>query len=259
MKLVTFNIRCDYNQDGENSFIFRKEMIRKKIDKERPDIICFQEVLPHVAAWLKEVLQDYYVVGCGRSEILDNEQMTVAFRKSRMNLISMETFWLSPHCYEPGSRYEEQSDCPRVCTELVLEDMEENKVFRLVNVHLDHLGVKARMQGLNQILQKMDQERLLPHIPVILAGDFNAEPESVEIRQLNQRLDYVNVTEGIGITFHGFLPEEQPEQIDYIYIRNQEGYDSLQCLSVEKWEDKEEKVWLSDHYPISVRLEWKKL
>ena len=113
IKLVTFNIRCDYDQDGANSFRFRKPVILKKLAEEKPDVICFQEVLPHVAAWLKENLTEYTVVGCGRSETLEDEQMTVAFRTDRLNLINMETFWLSPTPYVPASRYEEQSICPR--------------------------------------------------------------------------------------------------------------------------------------------------
>ena len=64
LKLVTFNIRCDYDQDGANSFRFRKPVILKKLAEEKPDVICFQEVLPHVAAWLKENLTEYTVIGC---------------------------------------------------------------------------------------------------------------------------------------------------------------------------------------------------
>lgn len=255
LKLVTFNIRCDYNQDGNNSFVYRKEVIRKKIQETKPDVICFQEVLLHVAQWLKEELTEYYVAGCGRSAVLDNEQMTVAFRKDRLNLIAMDTFWLSETCYEPGSRYEEQSECPRVCTEMVLEDMEVHKAFRLVNVHLDHLGAKARILGLKQIIEKMEKEKFLPRIPIILAGDFNGEPDSEEIRQMERYPDYVNATEGIGITFHGFAGLEAPQIIDYIYIRNTEE-STLKSMHIEKWEDQKNGVWLSDHYPICVSLEW---
>lgn len=50
LKLVTFNIRCDYDQDGANSFRFRKPVILKKLAEEKPDVICFQEVLPHVGS-----------------------------------------------------------------------------------------------------------------------------------------------------------------------------------------------------------------
>ena len=102
MKVVTFNIRCDYGQDGENNFCFRRPLILEKLRRERPDLICFQEVLPHVAAWLKGELADYYVIGCGRSETLEDEQMTVAYRKDCLNLIQMETFWLSDTPNAPG-------------------------------------------------------------------------------------------------------------------------------------------------------------
>ena len=66
MKFVTFNIRCDFGQDGANNFIYRRPLILEKIRQEKPDIIGFQEVLPHVAAWLKENLTEYYIAGCGR-------------------------------------------------------------------------------------------------------------------------------------------------------------------------------------------------
>ena len=61
MKFVTFNIRCDFGQDGANNFIYRRPLILEKIRQEKPDIIGFQEVLPHVAAWLKENLTEYYI------------------------------------------------------------------------------------------------------------------------------------------------------------------------------------------------------
>ena len=76
MKLVTFNIRCDWGGDGNNNFCFRKPLILEKLRAEAPDAVCFQEVLPHVAAWLKEALEGYNVIGCGRTEALDDEQMT---------------------------------------------------------------------------------------------------------------------------------------------------------------------------------------
>ena len=255
LKFVTFNIRCDYNQDKDNSFCFRKQEIEEKLEREQPDIICFQEVLPHVAIWLKETLRDYYVVGCGRSRELDGEQVAIAFKYKSFNMISMETFWLSPDCFLPGSRYAEQSECPRVCTELVLEDLSERKVFRVLNTHLDHLGEKARQLGLSQILRKLEEERYFAGIPVILAGDFNAEPESDEMEILREHKDYVNLTEGIGSTYHGFSSEEQEESIDYIYVRNGEKT-GFSCTSVEKWKDRKGSVWLSDHYPVCVCLEW---
>lgn len=251
LKVVTFNIRYDCGRDGKNNFCYRKPLILEKLSKENPDIVCFQEVLPHVAAWLKEVLTDYYVVGCGRSETLEDEQEAVAYRRDRLNLISMDTFWLSETPYAPASRYPDQSICPRVCTEALFEDLREKKVLRLFNFHLDHVGVQARRLGLSQILKKADEAQLFPDAPVILMGDFNAPPDSEEMDVLRDNPRYRNLTEGIGITYHGFSPKDRPEYIDYVYVS-----DSLSCVRVEKWEDQKEGVWLSDHYPICVQLEY---
>ncbi|MBQ7840455.1 MAG: endonuclease/exonuclease/phosphatase family protein [Lachnospiraceae bacterium] len=249
MKFVTFNIRYDCNLDGENNFCFRKPLILKKIKQEKPDIICFQEVLAHVAVWMKENLTDYYVVGCGRNKELGNEQEPVAFLKDRYNLIRMETYWLSETPDVPGSRYPEQSVCPRVCTEVVLQDLESGKVFRLINTHLDHTGSLARKLGIGQILKKLETEKFFPQAPVILAGDFNARPDSEEIQLLEQYPGVVNVTKGIGTTFHDFGRRETC--IDYIF-----GKDGIVGSNVEKWTDVENGVYLSDHYPLCAHLEF---
>lgn len=253
MKLVTFNIRCDFGQDKENCFSSRKKLIAAKIRKEQPDVICFQEVLPHVAVWLKENLEGYYVIGCGRDEKLGDEQVSVAYRRDTVNLISMDTFWLSGEPHVPGSRYDCQSICPRVCTGAVFSytgDPGKEYLFRLYNIHLDHLGGEARKLGLELILKRADQEPAFPGIPVILAGDFNAEPDSPELAVLERCSDFTNVTEGIGITYHGFEPEDTPERIDHIFAGR-----PFVCQNVEKWEDRDGEVWLSDHYPICAVLE----
>lgn len=251
LKFVTFNIRCDFGQDGENNFCFRKPLILKKLEKEKPDIICFQEVLPHVAAWLKEALKEYYVVGCGRSETLRDEQLAVAYRPERLNLISMETFWLSPTPYVPASRYEHQSICPRACTEVLMEDFETGRVFRALNFHLDHEGAQAREKGLEQVLKKVDSAVLFPDAPVILAGDFNASPQAPELRALRERPAYRDLTRDIGVTYHDYGNPRHAVQIDYIAAT-----DGFSCEHVEKWEDRDGRVWLSDHYPVCAYLEW---
>ena len=37
MKFVTFNLRCDHGQDGENCFIYRQPLILKAIGEELED------------------------------------------------------------------------------------------------------------------------------------------------------------------------------------------------------------------------------
>ena len=246
MKLVTFNIRYDCGTDGINNFSCRKPFILETITREQPDVIGFQEVLPHVALWLKENLTDYYVVGCPRCEDLTGEQVCIAFRPDKFNLMKMDTFWLSPTPYVPGSRYPEQSICPRTCTEVVLQELESGKVFRMVNTHLDHEGSLARLLGAKQILAHLEQAKFFPNVPTVLVGDMNAEPDSPEMQLLSSH--FRNVTDGIGITFHNFNRDGQCT-IDYIFIRG-----AMECGSVVKWNESREGVYLSDHYPIACEL-----
>lgn len=249
MKLVTFNIRCDYNQDGANSFSYRKKLILEKIKKEAPDILCFQEVLPHVAGWLKESLSDYYVIGCGRDENLENEQTSIAYKKSLYNLLKMDLFWLSETPDVPGSRYENQSDCPRICTVALFQNMNTKEVFRIYNTHLDHIGSEARKSGLGQILTRMEGESTFVPAPAILTGDFNALPASEEMRLLLDYPDLVDLTSDITGTYHDFGRLDEPEKIDYIIAGK-----SIKCSRTGLWKDSRDGVYLSDHYPVSAEI-----
>ncbi|MBR4410474.1 MAG: S-layer homology domain-containing protein, partial [Firmicutes bacterium] len=46
LKVVTFNSKCTYSEeeDGINFFFHRIGMVVDKINKENPDVICFQEI-----------------------------------------------------------------------------------------------------------------------------------------------------------------------------------------------------------------------
>ncbi len=250
-KYVTFNIRYDCERDGRNQFVYRQPLILRAIREEKPDIIGFQEVMVHMAAWLKENLTDYYVIGCGRNRGLNGEQMSVAFRKDKYNLVEMRTFWLSETPFQAGSKYSD-SACPRTCTEAVFVELESRRPLRVLNTHLDYMGHLARMESIQQIMRHVNELSLFPDAPIILAGDFNATPESEELKAMAQAKDFKNVTTGIGVTFHGFMQEPNPSQIDYIFVRG-----GLNCQSVKKWDKYEENgVYISDHYPVCAELEW---
>jgi endonuclease/exonuclease/phosphatase family metal-dependent hydrolase len=249
MKLVTFNIRCDYDQDGKNSFRFRNRLILDKIEKEKPDIICFQEVLPHVALWLKENLKDYNVIGCGREEDLEGEQTSIAYRKMSFDLISMEVFWLSEMPKVVASRYEDQSICPRICTKALFQNLETKEVFRVYNTHLDHIGVLSRRLSLIQIMDKITVEDEFIHAPAILTGDFNALPESPEMEVIKLYPNFYDLTQELTGTFHEYGELAVPEKIDYIIADK-----VFECRIVSLWDDCSNCIYLSDHYPVIVEI-----
>lgn len=246
MKFVTFNIRCDYGQDGPNSFCFRKEAITEKWKQEAPDVICFQEVLPHTAKWMKEEWGDYYIIGCGRSQSLRDEQVPIAYKKTALNLISMDTFWLSDTPDIPGSRFGRQSICPRVCIEAVFEELSTASLFRVVNLHLDHEEETARLGGVELILNRLDHPSAFPGIPVIVAGDFNAPPHSPEVRAME---GFVDAAAGSGGTFHDFGECGEPEKIDYLFASRE-----IWVKGAGRYMDCQNGVYLSDHYPLWAEL-----
>jgi hypothetical protein len=109
MKLVTFNIRCAWHQDGINSFLHRAGGIASKIAAETPDVICFQECTDKIFAHLKILLPEYHIVFNQRNADLRGEGLATALRKNTAELLGLDAFWLSPTPYVAGSRYEEQS------------------------------------------------------------------------------------------------------------------------------------------------------
>lgn len=250
MKIVTYNLRGDFGIDGINDFACRQPLIARKLLSEQPDIIGFQEAMPHMTAWLRETLCGYCLAGCGRSEELTGEAMVIAFRADRFTLIEMRTFWLSPTPNLPGSRYPDQSSCPRTATILLLLEQATGKVLRVINTHLDHEGPQARRLGLEQLLRHIDEASLLPDAPVILMGDFNAEPDSAELAPIMTHSQYIHASKEAGLTFHAFGQLEKPVCIDYIFLKG-----VAQCLSAGKWQDIDNGVYLSDHDPVWAEIQ----
>ncbi len=258
MKIVTFNIRCDCGVDQENDFEFRKPFILKKLAEESPDIICFQEVMSHMALWLNDSLPEYCIVGCGRDENLDGEQVPIAFRKERFFLIALNHFWHSETPSVPGSVFPDQSVFPRLCTECFLMERDSRKIIRVVNTHLDHLNSIVRHKELELVMRTIHSVSMYKEYLTFLAGDLNAVPESEEMTVMKSYPDFRCLTNGIGITYHGYFRDhlnsenDWSAQIDYIYVRGQ-----VELKSIEKWTDVHNGVYLSDHYPVSVIVEKK--
>lgn len=87
---MTFNIRYDTLDDGANCFEGRKVFIKEFLDREKPDVIGFQEVLPHVREWLCNNLPDYTVLGMGRNPDYSGESVSIAYRKDKFDLVKFD-------------------------------------------------------------------------------------------------------------------------------------------------------------------------
>jgi len=113
----------------------------------------------------------------------------------------------------------------------------QNQYITFASTHLDYTNTQerqAQVAALNEILLKRQY-------PVIVAGDFNARPESVEIK------DGMSVWQRI-CSADPTIPADNPRnKIDYIF-----------CYPVSRWSPVEAttyRVTLSDHLPLSATVE----
>ena len=248
MKIVTFNVRCSWDGDGINSILHRAGGIVEKIRKEKPHVICFQECTDKIFNWLNGALWEYHLVFNQRNADRKGEGLATALRKDSAQLLGLDAFWLSPTPELPGSRYEEQSNCPRICQCVTVRC--ENRIFRVYNVHLDHQGELARKLGMDAVLQRIAKDQAIQAFPLFLLGDFNATPEEAPLRSCAS-FGLVELTAPIDYTFHFYGKQPAPYKIDYIYT---DASTAEKEYSVAPWDDVADGIWLSDHFPLAVEI-----
>ena len=99
-------------------------------------------------------------------------------------------------------------------------------------------------------------------MPVIVTGDFNAEPESGVIKQVTDAADPEHLTDartvaalvyGPDWTFHDFgrVPMDQRQRIDYVFVKN-----GLEVLKYGILAETEGDAFLSDHAPVLVSVDY---
>lgn len=254
LNIVTYNIRFPWDGDGINSFVHRSGMVVSKIKKEAPDVICFQEGVDSNIDHLSDALPEYHIVFNQRNADLGGEGLATAYRKDKFRLLELDYFWLSPTPYVPASRFEGQSSCPRICQSVTLKRRSDGKLFRLYNIHLDHVGDAARILGIKAVLDRVAQDKSKMELPFFILGDFNALPHSQTIDYCNNGspVPIADLTRDIPVSFHGFGNKDHYSKIDYIYADEQSAsLESSVCI----WDDCKNGIYLSDHYPISLSIQ----
>lgn len=251
LMVMSFNMRNSNAKDGINDFENRKPRIEEMLNRYSPDLVGFQEITPVMREWLVETFSQYYMVGAGRNADYSGERCLVAFKKDIFDLVAADTVMLSSTPRVMGSRYEgsDQSNCPRAYTRLTLKHRDMRDAFVFYNVHTDHLGSVSRMLASQQLLGDIASHNR----NFIMTGDFNARPDSDEIKMLtaNTVRKIVDVSDAINSTFHGYGKREEPTKIDYIFtdLRNK----AVDCYIVE--DEPVNDVYLSDHVPLVAVLE----
>lgn len=256
LKIMTYNIRYDNPNDGENSWSNRKEYWVSQLAFYEPDIFGIQEALPNQVTDIASLLPKYNYVGIGRDGIGKGESSNIFFKKDRFNVLVENTFWLSetPDTISKGW----DAALNRVCTYALLKDSKTKQTFWVFNTHLDHMGELARTNSILLILSKIKSLNTKSS-PVFLMGDFNSEPKEERIINLKKEMkDSRDISDekpfGPSGTFNGFKHNDAVTKlIDYIFLSKENPY------KVKKYavlSDSKDLKYPSDHLPVYIELQF---
>lgn len=248
LEVLSYNIRYDNTADQNDQWKFRKETLINYFRETTPDVIGMQEVLHHQLKELDASLENYLYVGVGREDgETRGEYSPIFFNKKRFKLIKTSTFWLSENPKKVSIGWDAALE--RICTTVLLEHRKTGKQFWVFNTHFDHIGVRARKEAAQLIINQI--EELNPkRLPVLLTGDFNLNPETKPIQFLQSVfqdvMKDVPSSDPYYGTFTGFKLDQTPKnRIDYIF---QKGFILTEAAHL--WIKTPKGRWASDHHPV---------
>jgi endonuclease/exonuclease/phosphatase family metal-dependent hydrolase len=265
LSVLTLNLWHDQGPWPE-----RAARVREWIERLNPDLIGFQEVLRG---------------GSGRdmlAELLDRRSYHFAHAPAT-------PFWREDSAYHPGefgnaiaSRFpileSEAIALPdagdgekRSALSATLDSPLGRVSFTCTHLHWKFRHGEVRERQVQAVCDLVLRRRVRGGFPSILVGDFNAEPDSAEIRYVTGLqslagrsvafLDaWRTVGQGAGITWsnrnaYARLALEPDRRIDYIFtgfpLRSGVGQ-LLDCRVV--CNDEKDGVWPSDHFGVYAEL-----
>lgn len=249
---MTYNIRYDNPNDGENWWQKRKGDFLALMQYYQPDIFGVQEALYHQVKTLDSAMIHHEYVGVGRDDgKKKGEYSALFYRSDKFNLLNQGTFWLSRTPDIPSKDWDAALE--RICTYAQLETKGDQKIFWVFNTHFDHIGQIAREESAKLIVEKI-KNLIEPGDPVILMGDFNLEPHEKAIENIREYLQdshSVTLTDAYGPqgTFNSFNKDhELDRRIDYIFVNDQLEVESYRVI-----DDRYDLKYPSDHLPVVIR------
>jgi len=263
LRVMSFNLRYGTAADGPDRWEHRRESLVRTIAAFEPDVLCTQECLAFQADYLSKKLRIYDFVGAGREDgQREGEMVAIFIRRERLEVMEQGHFWLSETPEKAGSVGWDAA-CTRMVTWVkVRTKSDPPEQFYVFNTHFDHRGATARIES--AILLRKRLRMIAGSDPIILAGDFNAPPDSSSdspYRQLRAgvgrtavplRDTYreVHETERAGEgTFHGFTGRLAGRRIDWILATPH-----FDCLRAAIDHSNSAGRYPSDHFPVRAEL-----
>lgn len=266
-RIMTCNIRIAGLADDESKpgvrWDDRKELCRDVILKQKPDIICMQEVIYSSYEYMKDALKGYGhygFVGPEMDPYTDGYHFigknVIFYKTSRYELVSTGCYWLSDDPVIGGSE-SWGTKRARHCNWVRLRDKKTGEEFRVLDVHLDHISEAARQEQAKMIVREAAQ--YAEDFPQIVCGDFNSGPKNVSAKTFKDAgwTDiYAHFDLPERFSYHAFKGEthksKSNRRIDFIFSRG-----SVTPLKCKMLLDSVNGICPSDHYFLlaDVRVE----
>jgi endonuclease/exonuclease/phosphatase family metal-dependent hydrolase len=247
-KLITYNIRYDNPNDGEDIWENRKNKMAGLLNYYEPSFLGIQEGLLHQVEYLDSCLLRYDYIGVGRDDgKQQGEYCAIFYDTTKYRVIMDSTFWLSETPDTPSNGWD--ANLNRICTYGLFKDLHTEQKIWVMNTHFDHRGEMAREHSARLILKRIELINE-EHLPLVLMGDFNATSEQKPVQILKAKLsDAMEISEkpfyGPPGTSNGFREDEIVRRIDYFFTLN------VKVLSYSHIDDRRDNNHhISDHLPV---------
>lgn len=283
LTVASFNIRYRNDDDRKegNGWEQRCPYVCGLIEFQDFDIFGAQEVLH---AQLKDMcagLPGYDYIGVGRNDgKTQGEYAPIFYKKERLELLDKGHFWLSEITDRPNKGWD--AVLPRICTWGHFADRVTGRRFWFFNLHMDHVGVKAREKGAELVVNKI-KDMCAEDEFVFLTGDFNVDQTNAIYTQLTGSgvlKDTFTAAEKCYApngTFNAFDPSLKTDsRIDHIFVSPSirvKNYGVLTDTYRSETSRSNEKVnpgtfpkevslsphqvrMISDHFPIAAKIEF---
>jgi endonuclease/exonuclease/phosphatase family metal-dependent hydrolase len=244
--VITLNLRFGLAKDGINGWEYRKKGYAPFFKDYPADFYGFQEANDFQTCFIDEILSDYGYIG-KRTPAPQFWQNNIIFFHSSWECIHQSHLFLSPTPTIP-SRFAD-SQWPRQCTIGVFK--KSGSTIACLNTHFDFLS-SVQEKSARIILNAMPS--LPANTPVILLGDFNAEPSS-PCHQVFTNSDgqadqpfaaFQNAFQApFPGSFHDFTGEKDGRHIDWILYRGE-----MAPVESKVIRGKYTGQYLSDHFPL---------
>lgn len=275
--VATYNIRQqnEYDSINGNAWSRRYPIVGSLIRFHGFDIFGTQEGFKNQLDDLKAQLPGYEYIGVAREDGHDQgEHSAIFYRTDLFELLDKGDFWLSetPDC--PGLGWD--AACIRICSWGKFRHRPSGKEFVFFNLHLDHVGTKARVESAKLVRRKIQE--IGSGRTAFVTGDFNVDQthgsyatmiandelkDSFTIADFvyapngtfnsyqtdgftESRIDHIFVTPDVDVEAYGVLTDTYRTPLDSGDLKT---HDAPSELKMKKYLSRVP----SDHFPVMIR------